>query len=669
MERREINSLRMLASRLLVPCLLLSGIPALAETASELEEQRDAFRAAWAAAARGDRLAVTDAIERLSDYPLAPYLEFERLRQRIDRVPESEISRFLARYRDWSFAETLEIQWLRSLGRRGEDAVLLRHGRASDDTEVRCHVAMARIRTGEIEGLDAAIASIWLHPESQPGACDPPFAWWRRQGYPSVSMAWQRFGMAISAGETGLARYLRRYLSTDDRIWADRWLAVAARPVATLRDARGWRDHERAQEIAGWGLRRLARSDWQRADQSWALLENHFRWAPAQSSAITREIALYRAVALDPGAVSAIDALGTAQIDQQMLEWRLRAALTHGDWKGVLTSVQLMAPEEQLRSRWRYWRARALAALERPDAALHFAALAVESDYYGFLAAVRLGKSFSLCPRELRAEPAVQRRLLRDAEIERALELHTVGLNHHARWTWQRAGRRMGRLELEQAALLAAGRGWHDRAIFALGSAGARTAYPWRFPLIERGRVLAAGGRFGVDPARIYGLMRAESTMQADALSPAGARGLLQLMPATAEAVARRNGLEYGGLGELMSPAVNIPLGVAHLAELQQRFEGDWTRVAAAYNAGIRAVERWLDERPVTEPDIWLESLPFFETRDYVPRVLAFATIYEWLLDQPPRILAENIFGRAPRAGGFACYDAQSETAAPVGAE
>ncbi len=146
--------------------------------------------------------------------------------------------------------------------------------------------------------------------------------------------------------------------------------------------------------------------------------------------------------------------------------------------------------------------------------------------------------------------------------------------------------------------------------------------------------------------------------MQPDALSPAGARGLLQLMPATAGAVARRNGLPYNGRGDLMDPAVNIPLGIAHLAELQERFDDQWIFVAAAYNAGINAVNRWLDDRPRTDPDVWLETLPFFETRDYVPRVLAFATIYEWQLQRPPQVLATNILpGRTNAAARFQCSE------------
>jgi soluble lytic murein transglycosylase len=143
--------------------------------------------------------------------------------------------------------------------------------------------------------------------------------------------------------------------------------------------------------------------------------------------------------------------------------------------------------------------------------------------------------------------------------------------------------------------------------------------------------------------------------MQPDARSPAGARGLLQLMDGTARGVARRHGLAYSGPSDLYRPERNITLGTTHLGELDERFDGDWTLIAAAYNAGIRNAERWQRARPNLPRDIWIETLPFFETRDYIPRVLAFATIYEWKLGDEARVLAANVLDDGPRATGFAC--------------
>ncbi|MGY6553556.1 MAG: transglycosylase SLT domain-containing protein [Wenzhouxiangella sp.] len=643
--------------------LAKAGILVLAVLVSHLAvadriAERERFKEGWQAAARGDRAAVEAAIQALPDYPLTPFLQAELKRQRVDRLASNDMAAFLQAHRGWSFAAGLETSWLRSLGRRGDFDSLRRYARASADTEVRCWLARADIQAGSYDGLEARIAELWLVGRSQPAVCDPAFAWWRGRGHPDAEQGWQRFSLAMDAGETGLARYLRRYLSRDQRDWAEQWLIVHERPLALATQARQWVDHPESRRLAVLTLRRLARSDWPRADGYWRSLSGRFEFSAADRAAVEREIALFRAVALDSEAPASIDALPEAARDQQMLEWRARVAMAHGDWQTVLDSIQAMSLTDQAQGRWRYWRGRALAELGRADAALVFATLATEATYHGFLAALWLGQDLSLCERSLVADAEIQRRLLRDPEFERALELHQVGLRHPARQTWSSVWRRLDDADRHQAALLAAGQGWHDRTIAALGAVGAMQAYPWRFPMIEQTRVLGYSERWQVDPALVFGLMRAESAMQPDALSPAGARGLLQLMPTTASEVARRNGLRFSGNAELMDPAVNIPLGVAHLAELQQRFDGEWIFVAAAYNAGINAVNRWRRERPNTDPDVWLETLPFFETRDYVPRVLAFATIYEWLMQRPPQVLAANILpARANGATGFQCSE------------
>lgn len=642
--------------------LLLSATAGLAlasaTVSEERKDEREIFRQGWEAARQGDQSGIMQAIRDLDGYPLGPYLEFELLRQRIDQVPETVMETFLARYRDWSFEPSLKTAWLRSLGRRDEFDLILRHGVDSDDTRVRCHLARARIERGRLEGLEEEIESLWLSGRSQPDACDPAFDWWRSRRNPTSETAWQRFVLALDAGETQLARYLRHFLDADQDPWAERWLNLRMQPNATLSAARRWRDSEMSRRLVSDGIRRQARSDWKRARSTWESFASRFAWSDEERARIEREIALYRAVDLDAGAIKAIDDLPENERNVQMLEWRARVAMANGDWPQVLASIQSMPVRRQAASRWRYWRARALAETGRPEAAVAFATLAAESDYYGFLSAERLGQDLSLCSEELIIDAGLQRRLMRDAEFERAMELFHVGLFNHGRHTFNRVLNRLGRREIEQAALLAAGQGWHDRSIAALMRSGNRRAYPWRFPMAEKGDVLARTRAHDVDPALVYGLMRAESAMQTDARSPAGAYGLLQLMPGTAQAVARRNGLGYSGVADLHRAGINIALGVAHLAELEEEFDEDWVFVAAAYNAGRNAVRRWRDERPAkTDPDVWIETLPYYETRDYVPRVLAFATIYEWQLERSPRVLAEYAIGDVTGRDnlGFAC--------------
>jgi soluble lytic murein transglycosylase len=139
------------------------------------------------------------------------------------------------------------------------------------------------------------------------------------------------------------------------------------------------------------------------------------------------------------------------------------------------------------------------------------------------------------------------------------------------------------------------------------------------------------------------GLMRSESAMAEDAISSAGARGLMQVTPDTASQLARRHAYRYTGPQQLLQPEDNILFGTTYLRDLMDRFGNNAVLASGAYNAGPNAVDRWLDERPGSDPAIWVENLPYFETRDYIPRVLAFTTIYDWRLQRPVSRLSSRM--------------------------
>lgn len=642
----------------LAVALLCAGwtTPLAAQPADPWQDERAVFEQAWAQAGRGNIAALEKALAQIPNYPLAPYLRFEWLRQRIAEAAPDEVLGFLAAHRDWSFADQLEQAWLDHLAAAGRDELLLRHGERARRIATRCRLERARLARGQIEGLEDRIRSLWLAPQSQPRDCDPLFSWWRSRGHPDADTAWQRFGLAMDAGETRLAGYLKRYLPGTEQALADGWIEIGQRPVAGLTRARSWPDRERARRIAAWGLYRLAARDWSRAADLHDALAARLSFTEDEIGPARRRIALFQAVDLDPGAIERTDALGGPWIDEQMLEWRARVALANGRWDAVLDSIARMPESLHTKSKWRYWRARALAELGRDeDARTVFANLARQADYHGFLAALRLGRPLSLCSRELAVDGALQRRLYALPEFVRALELRRAGLAWHARWTWQHHVAALEPALQEQAALAAASIGWYDRTITTLAAIGALDAYPWRFPLLERERIIAESARHRVDPAFVLGLMRAESAMQPDARSHAGARGLMQLLDRTARAVARRHRVRYGGPSDLDQPELNIALGIAHLGDLHARFDGSWPRVAAAYNAGIAATERWLSERPNLPTDVWIETLSFHETRDYIQRVLAFATIYEWQLGRAPALLADSLLDGTSATFAFAC--------------
>jgi soluble lytic murein transglycosylase len=162
----------------------------------------------------------------------------------------------------------------------------------------------------------------------------------------------------------------------------------------------------------------------------------------------------------------------------------------------------------------------------------------------------------------------------------------------------------------------------HFGALAVTGGASLPPAF-WQmlYPLGWREQLMEAAARQQLDPFLVAALVREESSYYPRAVSRAGARGLMQLMPATAKVVASSGTVAYGGSEELDEPAVNLQLGTKFLADLMREF-GDPRLALAAYNAGPRRAKEWWAKRRSDDVEVWVEQIPFDETRQYVKRVM-----------------------------------------------
>ncbi len=600
------------------------------------ESQREQFSHAWWAAAHGKRDEYYQLMPGLEGYLLFSYLQYEDLRFRRGRVDDREMAGFLAAHPDWAFTDGLRKAWLRTLGEKGRWDSLLAFAPGSGDTEVRCHLARARIIRGETDGLLPEVQKLWAVGKSQPDACDPAFAWLKKQGGITPGLAWLRIRKAMDARQPRLTRYLARFLNEDDRIWADRWYQQDRSGYRQLKQARKWADGEKSRDITGYGVRRLARSDPDRAWQTFQAIENRFNWPGEVRGEILRDLAMWSAVDGASGTPERMERVPEGHRDGKLLEWRVRYELSAGNWSGVVAAVDEMPSGQRDDTRWRYWRARArLETGEREEAEARLTDLAGEANYYGFLAADALELPYTICPEEPSVRPAEIEALRRRPGFQRALELRAAGVPNWSRSEWKIAEKGLDRDGLRTAAALARQEDWPDMAIFALGNSGDLRWYEWRFPVEHESLVEEQARGLNLDPAWIFGLMRSESAMAEDAISPAGARGLMQVMPGTAKTLAKQHSFSYTGHQQLMQAEDNIRFGTTYIGDLMGRFGGNEALVSGAYNAGPHVVERWLGEPRSRDPAIWVETLPYYETRDYIPRVLAFSTIYDWRLGMP----------------------------------
>ncbi len=608
-----------------------------------------------------DRAAYEVLLSGLQDHPLYPYLRFAEIMADPQAASDASIESFIDRFADTPLAERLRPVYLKRLAAAGRWADYARVYRQDPSVERRCLYLRALLETGRGDQAlsPAQLEPIWLSPKSQPAACDPLFAAWETAGGITPDLLSRRIRLAMEASQTGLARHLGTRLPDSERHWLDLWLAVDADPDLLLEPGTLDGVHSQGPAIAASGIVRLARS---RPTQALELLvaqrgrmsADAAAWDLAHRAvgrALTRSgRPLERERGLD-----AWDGLQARADNLDHQEERVRAAIRLGDWGRAADWIGRMPEGEEKADRWLYWLARAQDALgRRSEARVTLERAAGRRSLWGFLAADRLGLPYPLDDRPVPAEPGRIRRLVALPAMARIQSLRQLGRDADMRREWRTLTREMDDADLMAAAYVADVLRWHDQAIFTLARTGYWDDLALRFPVRHRDLVSEQAWQTGLDEDWIFAVIRQESVFNAGVASRAGALGLMQLMPATARqvALALEPRLKAPAVPKILDPAINITLGSTYLASLRDRF-GHAVLATAAYNAGPHRVERWLPE-DCTDADLWILSIPFDETRDYVERVLAYRVIYAARLGLEPVRLSDLLPPVPPRAARLA---------------
>jgi soluble lytic murein transglycosylase len=622
----------------------------MAAQATDRADQRVQFREAMELATKpGEPWKRLAAGLAESGYPLAPYIEYTALRQRIGKVDAAEVERFLARWPDSLPASDLRDAYLRELARRGDWTGFRALWVPRPARDLQCHALEARLAGGEKLDYAADFEALWQGSQALPPACDPVVRALRATGALADPQVEERLRRSAEAGQAGAAAAAAALLTGARRTAADRIVAALKDPGATLAKAKAWSDDAATREAVSFAIARQARRNSAAAETAWAGLQARFAWQPAQRNRILNALALYRSTSYADDAMARLEALPAEADDDATREWRVRVALARGDLAATLDALERLSAEQKRDERWRYLKARVLDKLGRAEEARPlFAALAQEANFHGFLAADWIGEPYSICPRTPDGDHVARARLERQPDLARAFEFHALGKLPEARREWDFAMHRLDAAEREQAADLAWRRGWYDRAVFALSKdPDTLRLYEQRFPLGMEKEVRAGAKAAGVDPAFAYAIIRAESAWMSDARSAADAYGLMQLLPGVGKQMAREAELPWSGATGLFDPSYNVRLGTRFLGQMAGKYQGSPWLASAAYNAGGAPVGRWIEARGSLEPDFFIETIPYRETREYVARVLAFSVIYDWRLNGQVKPLS----ARMPKVG------------------
>ena len=635
------------ARRLLAAALLaLVTLPVAAE---DRGTQREQFRAAYAAASRTPPDEWRKLAGGLESYPLYPYLEAVTLRRNISKAPRADVERFLAHWPDTLPASDVRDAYLRELARVGDWPTFRKQWKGSRDRDLQCDALAARTAAGEKLDYAADIEPLWTNLKALPDACDIPLASARANGLITDERIWKRMLDAAAAGNEESAANAAAMLTGSDREAAERIVLAVRAPTATLAKADTWPDTPRARDAIAYGLARYARKDSAASETLWAKLGDKYKWDEAQKNRVLNALAVYRSTSYSPDALARLKALPDAAKDDMSREWHVRVALVAGDWNETLDALNDLSQTQAADSRWRYLKARVLTKLGRKaEADALFADVAREASFHGFLAADWVGEPYAICPRTLATDPVAEKAIANQPDLARAFEFRELGMLPEARREWDYALKKLDDPARRLAADLAYRKGWYDRAVFHYSAdPSTQRLYEQRFPLALESSVKRESKDAGIDPAWAYAIIRAESAWMTDAHSHADAYGLMQLLPGVGKQMAKIEGVAYNRPADLFDPALNVQLGTAYLGRMADKFDGNPWLASAAYNAGEAPVGRWLDARSSLDPDFFIETIPYKETREYVGRVLAFSVIYDWRMNGKALALS----ARMPKVG------------------
>ena len=343
--------------------------------------------------------------------------------------------------------------------------------------------------------------------------------------------------------------------------------------------------------------------------------------------------------------------LSAGAVNTEVGRWLVRTGLRNHEWTKVIHSIDTMPADEQQKDEWQYWKAIALQGDGEADLAQEILAeLATERSYYGFLAADVIGSDYAFSDKPLTDDDVLVAQLAAMPALIRARELFLVGLDGRGRSEWDTAVRNLGRDEKAQAAILAHRWGWHSRAISTVANAGEFDDLSIRYPLPWRADFEQSSKVAGISHSWAYGIARSESLFMRDVRSSAGAIGVMQLMPATGRQTAREIQFPYAGRTTLTDSSSNIRLGTTYLGKMYERFDENRVLATAAYNAGPHRVKAWLPDSGYLDARIWIENIPFRETRKYVRRVLTDEAIFHWRLTGQLRRISSELPRIDPQA-------------------
>ena|GEM_PF-6631589 len=541
--------------------------------------QSHIYKQALKAIDKNDIIKFESLATKLRNHSLYPYIEYQRLRVKLKNVKKPKVDAFFKKYPDQPIATHLKSKWVKHLINEKRFSEAASYKAPAHAITLRCNILYAKLKIGvDVQYLPNK--DLWLHGKSRPDACNPVFKYWKNKVYIGPIAYSKRVKKAIEAGNLKFAKKL------------------------------GPNSNNAAKR----------------------LLASH----------LLKKLAIKKAKSFVAGSYASLNALPESVADNEVREWKARQFIHSGNWAKLKNEIEKMPKSQKNQDTWQYWLGRSYAKSGNKTIARElYKKAAKNSSFYGFLSADKLGEKYSICEKK---KPDINKKNFykKYPELKRAFKLKALDSDYFAGMEWNHAMRKMNDDEIVKAAILASEQGWHLKSILALGKSRRFQYYSVRFPKVYKDSIMRHAKARGLDPAYTYGIARTESALNPKAVSPVGARGLMQLMPATARRVAKKYRTAKATSSRLLQSDYNISLGTGYLQQMAQRWNRQLILMTASYNAGPHRGEKWIKILP-HEADRFIATIPFNETRKYVIRVLDYTTMYNWVLGLPVKRIGGQI--------------------------
>ncbi|WP_367607321.1 transglycosylase SLT domain-containing protein [Legionella sp. W05-934-2] len=563
---------------------------------------------------------------------ISRFEQYQRLKDHLPDTMNDELLFFINDSRPLSVK--LRRAWLVKLAEKRDWEQYLKFYQSDlNSTTLQCYAAFAQLKTGNVNTAFVIAKPLWLVGQSQAKACDAVFAELTKQDLINNDLIEERIRLALDKRNIHLARYLLKQLKPPRTEDSELLFKIYQSPQS-IKHLKKDSLHD---EFYLYGLKRLVSRHMDVAIHLWRQGKSRKLLTEKQQQAFLAHVALYKAIRDHQDAEQWFKMVNPESYNDVLLDWQIRHALKHKHWQNVLKLLKHV--EEPESPSWQYWQARALKGLDKNEEANKiFVKLAKNRHYYGFLASIQIKQPFQFES----GKPLKNINILMPYksilhQIEHAYQSENF---YTASSMINDFASELNNKEQRALAFWAAKKlKWYGKSVYLSNANEELNDFlTLRFPLAYQQEIKKRAAKYNITPAFIYAIIRQESAFNHRVVSSAGARGLMQVMPNTALMVSKKDHIPYTNRNELFQSEKNIHLGVAYLNRLNQRFKGHPTLIAAAYNAGPYQVNRWLKNHTADDMDIWIETLPFHETRNYLKNIIAYYAVYQYRMKEKPQL-------------------------------